>query len=167
MPIYGNTVGGVATPNSYEIIGEDGTTLLAVATPSGKEEILTAQPQDIRAGKIAAISDGIVEGTNTIAYRTTTGVRLIRPGEVFSIPLSQFNRYDYTKFQCIIVKKNTSATDSVEANKVVINEQVFPVSSTNKISDVTKNSETKSIDLNISNTTETSFYIKYFTYKQE
>lgn len=165
MEIYGNMVGssGGILGKTVEIISDDGTTLMGVVTD--QEQILDAKPSDVRIGKKVATDNGIIEGTNTITYRTTQGRQLIRSGENFSIPLSDYDKYDFTKLQCIIVTKNTSLSDSFAAEKVVIDDGVYQVSSSEKISNVTKNYDTKSIDLNLNNNTDETKYIRYFTYK--
>lgn len=166
--IYGNMVGGGGSGigNSVIIKGTDGTELVGVVT--GKETVLTATPNDIRKGKIAGTESGIVEGTKDIpAYRTTSGTRLVLAGSNFSIPLSLYDKYDYTKLQCVIVVQNTSVADSVVTEKVVIDDAVYAVNSTEKLADVTKDDNTKSINLNITNNTDKKYYIRYFTYREE
>lgn len=165
--IYGNMVGGGGVLGKSVIIkGTDGTELVGVVTD--KETVLTATPNDIRKGKIAGTENGIIEGEKEIpAYETTAGTQLIMAGKKFSIPLSLRNKYDYTKLQCVIVAQNTNTTDSVATEKVVINDVVYAVNSTEKLADVTKNAITKSIDLNITNDTDKKYYIRYFTYREE
>ena len=165
--IYGNTVGGGgALGKSVIIQGNDGTELVGVVV--GQETVMTATPNDIRKGKIAATEAGIVEGEKEIpAYETTTGTRLITAGSEFKIPLSLRDKYDYTKLQCIIVVQNTDTTDSVAAEKVVINDAVYVVNSVTKLADVTKDTTNKSINLNITNDTDKKYYIRYFTYREE
>ena len=93
---------------------------------------------------------------------------MIYPGESFSIPLSVYNLYDYTTFQCMISKVNmTDLENSVETNKIAFNDGVYMVNSTDKMADVTKNAEIKSIDLNITNDSDDYFYIHYFTCREE
>lgn len=165
MAIFGNMVGGASTPQTYEIIGEDGATLLAAATPSGNEVILTAGANDIRSGKIAATSDGIVTGSKDI-YITRHGYRAIASGNPFSIPLSNDNQYDYMYLQCIIAPYNTSPSDSIAVDMVVFEDKVYETGSTTSIATVTKNETSKSIDLNIGNANK-NYIIHYITYKLE
>ena len=164
--IYGNTVGSSTMPKSYILETEDGTQLVGVLV--GEETVMTATANDIRKGKIAATADGIIEGEKDIpAYRTTVGAQIVLPGNNFSIPLSGYDKYDYTKLQCMIVVKNTKPSDSVATEKVVLDDAVYPVQSIEKISDVTKNLTDKSIELNFVNDTEQTYYIRYYTYRQE
>lgn len=165
--IYGNTVGGVSGLGKSVVIKDSyGAEYIGVVVD--KETVMTATPNDIRKGKIAATEYGMVEGTQDIpAYRTTTGTRVVPAGSEFTIPLKLYNQYDYTKLQCIIVEKNTTSLDSFKSEKVVLENGVYNVNSLDKLADVTTNSETLSINLNISNDTDQTYYIKYFTYREE
>lgn len=167
--VYGNMVGssGSILGKTVEILSDDGVDLMGVVVD--QETVLTAKPSDVRIGKIAATESGIIEGTNTINYRTERGVRVIKPGESFSIYFTEddYDQYNYTQLQCMIAPFNTSISDSYAINKIVINDGVYMTESTNKISDVTKNSETKSIDLNITNDSDVNQFIYFFTYKEE
>ena len=49
---------------------------------------------------------------------------------------------------------------------VSMNDGLFSVETSKKISNITKNSETKSIDLNITNDSKDIYEIIYFTYKE-
>lgn len=166
MSIAGNAVGGLIIPKSFVLVDENNVELVGVTV--GEETVLTADPKtDIREGKIAATEDGVVTGSKVIpAYETTQKTQLILPGAAYSIPLSAYNRYNYTKFQGIIAKYNADPTKRMAANKIVIDDSVYSVNSSEVLSDVTKNAETKSIDLNIINDTEEIYMIYFFTYKQ-
>lgn len=167
MAIYGNMVGssGGILGKTVEIISDDGIDLMGVVVD--QEHILDAKPSDVRIGKKVVTDSGVIEGTNTITYRTTQAYIIIRPGESYSIPLDKYNQYDFDKLQCIIVAKNTKLSDSFAAEKIVIESGVYQVGSSEQISSVTKNNETKSIDLNLTNDTDETKYIRYFTYKNE
>ena len=165
--IYGNAIGasGGVIGQTVEIICDDGTELMGVVTE--KEELLDAKPSDVRVGKKVVSDSGIIEGTNTITYRTTQGCQMIKPGDSYSIPLSEYNKYDFNKLQCIIFSKNTNLSNSFVAEKIVVEYGVYQVGSSEQISTVTKNSDTKSIDLNLINDTNETKYIRFFTYKDE
>lgn len=165
--IVGNSVGGVSPFKTLILEDPSGLEITGVVTEN--EAILNAvASKDIREGKTAITSDGIVIGSKRIpAYETTSSYRLIRPGDNYSIPLSDYDKYNYTQFQCVIAERNTSAIDSVAVNKISIYNNVYEVNSTEPLSSITKNLETKSIDLNIVNNTDKYYYIHYFTYKEE
>lgn len=166
MAIYGNVIGGGGSTFKTLILeAPDGTQI--VGTVTDHEQVFNAKPSDVRIGKKVVTDNGIIEGTNTITYRTTQAYRIIRPGENYSVPLDKYNQYDFDKLQCIIVAKNTKLSDSFAAEKIVIEYGVYQVGSSEQISSVTKNNDTKSIDLNLTNDTNETKYIIYFTYKNE
>ena len=167
MSIMGNMVGGAAPLKTLIIEDENGTEMVGVVT--GSEVVFTANSaKDIREGTVAATEEGIITGSKRIpSYETTRSSRLIMPGSAFSIPLSDYNKYDYTQFQCIIAKRNTSLQDSVAVDKVGISDNIYFVNSTESLAQITKNADTKSIDLNITNNTEDIYYIHFFTFKEE
>ena len=165
MKIYGSMVGGTAPIKTVILMDSNGNEMTAVVT--GEEVVFTATADDIKIGKIAATDEGIVEGKNTNTYQTTASTCLILPGEDFSIPLNNRNTYDYTKFQCIIVVFSSDYSANVESFGITVDDSVFSVETSNKISDITKNHDTKSIDLNFTNTTDKVYSIRYFTYHEE
>lgn len=166
MAIMGNVVGGASTLGKTLILeGEDGTQIVGVITE--QESVFNAKPSDVRIGKKVVTDSGIIEGTNTITYRTEAGSRLVLPGEEFSIPLQNYNQYDYTKFQGIIVVSNSDYNDVAETMGIVINDTVFSTETFQKLSNITKNQDHKSVDLNITNDSENTYEFFYFTYHDE
>ena len=163
--IYGNVSGGFGMPKTIELTDENGYTVVGAVT--GSKVLLTAKPSDVKIGKIAATDEGITEGTDTKTYRTTHGTKCILPGESFTILLDEYDGYDYTKFQAMIAEFNTTLSDSTSIVKTSLNDAVYNVNSAAKVSDVTKNSSTKSIDLNITNNTDNIYVIHYNTYREE
>lgn len=163
--ICGGVSGGFGMPNIVEITDGSGNTFIGAVTDS--EVALDATRDDVKIGKFFAANDGIQEGINTITYRTETASRLILPGEDFSIPLSNYNQYDYTKFQCIIVVFNSDYSTNAESYGITIDDNVFSTTTSEKISSITKNSNTKSIDLNLTNTSDKTYSIRYFTYHED
>lgn len=147
------------------LVGND--VVYLVETGDGSTPEITATSNDIRAGLTAVTNDGLTLGTKNIpSYETNEGKRLITAGSAFNIPLSTNDCYDYTSLQCIICPMNTSATNSVSAEKVVIENAVYPVQSTTPESNVTKDSTNKVISLGITNNTSNTYVLRYFTYKE-
>ena len=165
MGIYGNAA-GFSLPKSYIFTDESGNEVVGVLV--GEEMLFTATDNDVREGKVYASESGVSTGTKNIpSYRTTQGRRAIAAGKAMSIPLSDYNKYDYTKFQCIITSFNTNLSDSTAAIKISINDNIYNVGSTDVISVISKNADEKSIDLNITNNTGSVVIIHYMTYKEE
>lgn len=166
--ISGNMVGSYSQiGKTFILTDENGVELTGVVVD--QETVFTAGDNDVREGMIYASNEGVSTGTKDIpAYRTTAGSYMIRPGANFSIPLSQHDKYDYTVFQCMLSLVNTSdANHSVETTMISFKNGVYAVNSTSKLADVSKNTNTKSIDLNIVNNSEQYYFIHYFTYREE
>lgn len=135
----------------------------------GEQKVeLTATENDIRKGSTAITKKGYLEGEKVIpAYNTSQGFVVIPANSECKIEsLSSQDRYAYTKLQAIITPFNTSLSNSVAVNKVVIDDYVYNVNSTEKVSNVTKDDENKSISFGIINEGNTPMIIRYFTYKE-
>lgn len=133
----------------------------------GNAPAITATTHDIRKGKTAVIDGGFVTGDKNIpAYETTEGKRTIPAGSAFEIPLEDNDMYDYTALQCIICPFNDSVDESVAAEKVVIDGKVYPAGSVTAAASVTKDAVKKVISLGVTNNTENSYILRYFTYKE-
>lgn len=164
--IYGNATGGFGMPKTFVLTDKNGNEFTGVVV--GERAVFTANAaQDIRKGKVAATDAGIVTGSATIPnYETYTGKKIIEAGSEFQITLTLNDMYDYTELQCIICPYKSSMDDSVSAEHVVIGDNVYGVNSSSAIATVTKNKTEKSIDFNLTNTTDIPYIIRYFTYKE-
>ena len=164
--IYGNIIGGSADAKVIQLEFEDGTTLEGVI--ADEAPVIDATPKDIMLGKTAVTNNGVTVGEREfLSYRTTRSSRLVMPGQAFAIPLSQYDKYDYTQLQCVIAKRNTTTANSVSVDRVVMYDKVYPVNSVEPLSAISKDADNKSINLNITNDTTDMYYIHYFTYKEE
>lgn len=165
--IYGNPVGGALNAKTYQLECNGGTAEI-MAVVVDEETIFDADVNDVRAGKVFATNNGVKVGTKNIpAYNTCEGYRIIAPNEEFKIVLSASDLYDYTKLQCIICPFNTSISDSVAADRVVIDGNLYEVNSSTVLSEVTKDATEKAIKLGITNYSSSSYIIRLFTYKEE
>lgn len=164
--INGNAVGGITGyGKTFILTDENGNEV--VGTVVDELTVFDAEPKDVKIGKTFVSDNGVQEGTDTRTYRTHHASYLVFPGESFSIPLEEYNRYDYTKFQAMIAEFNTTVLDSVSVVKILLDDFVYNVNSNNKLSNVTKNSQTKSVDFNIVNDTDRIYIVHYNTYKEE
>lgn len=162
-----NIIGGnPITPKSCVFYTPDGKEIPAILV--GEETIFTATHNDIREGKTAGTETGVTTGTKVIpAYHTRAGVQVIPAGSEFKITLlKDLNQYDYTGLQAIICDFNSSLSDSVSANKVVIDDNVYAVQSTTSLSVVVKNATDESVDFGITNDTGSPQILRFFTYKE-
>ena len=167
--IYGNTVGaGGGLPKSFLLETEDGVQLVGVTV--GEEVVFTADAtKDIREGKIAATEKGVVVGSKFIpSYNTISGYKIIPAGKALELQIidNGLDLYDYTALQCIICSFNTSLSNSVGSTNVVINDVLYAVNSTVKISLVTKDSTNKKIIFGVNNENNIPVIIRYFMCKE-
>lgn len=166
--ISGNMVGSYSQMGKTFIIQDEaGNEITGVIVD--QKTMFTAHDNDVRKGMIYASDCGVSTGTKDIpAYRTTAGTYTILPGEDFCIPLPEYDKYDYTVFQCMISLINfNDIENSVETSMISIKNGVYEVNSTTKLATISKNPETKMIHLNINNNSENYYCIYYFTYRQE
>ena len=165
--ISGNMVGSYSQMGkTFILVDEDGNEITGVVVD--QETVFTAGDNDVREGMVYASDRGVSTGTKNIpSYRTTQGKYIVFAGEEFAIELRQYNQYDYTRFQCIIAPYNTTLNNSVGADKVSIGDNVYLVNSTDVLSNITKDSSLKSINLNLAIDNEVDYVIHYFTYKEE
>lgn len=166
MAIYGNPVGGALNAKTFMLQVNGGETEIA-ATVVGEETVFDATENDVRKGKTFASSNGVKIGQKNIpAYETRMGYFIVEPNESCSIPLSDEDRYDYTKFQCIVVVHSSDYSSNVTTKYISMNDGLFSVETSSKVSNITKNSKTKSIDLNMTNNSSDVYEIIYITYKE-
>ena len=167
MAIYGNPVGGALNAKTFMLEVNGGKTEIA-ATVVGEQTVFDATENDVRKGMTFASSNGVKVGTKHIpAYETCEGYRLIKANEDFKIELVAFDLYNYTKLQCIICPYNTSIASSVSAEKVVLDDNVYPTNSTTVLANVTKDTVNKTINLGIPNDSSTQYVIRFFTYRED
>lgn len=167
MSIYGNMVGGVGSGIGKTLIFEDETGNQFTGVITENVQVFDATPADVKIGKKFVSDNGIAEGTDTKTYRTTHAWYLIFPGESFSIPLVDYNGYDYTQFQAMIAIFNTTMLDSVSVAKIVLYDYIYDTNSYDALSHISKNKDNKSVDFGITNETSDVYIVHYNTYKEE
>lgn len=147
---------------TYILVDKDGNEIPAVLVDEPVE--ITATANDIRAGSIAVTNDGITVGTKEIpSYHTTFGTKIVTNG---SRVILDINNYDYTKLQVILCSFNNSMSDSVAAEKVVIDNRLYSVRSTEVESEVVIDTTNGYIDFGMSNTSGSPYILRYSSYKE-
>jgi hypothetical protein len=165
--ISGNMVGSYSQMGkTFIITDESGAEITGVIV--GQEVLFDATDNDVREGKTYASDIGVSTGTKFIpSYVTSEGYVLITNGNQFVIKmLAEDDKYDFTKLQLIICPYNSSIEKSVAAEKIGINEGVYAVNSTELLATVTKDNETKTINLGLTNDSGKPYVLRYFTYKE-
>lgn len=150
--------------NVYLLVTEDGEEFVQL---NGQEEVdLTATANDIRLGTTAVTEKGVTTGEKDIPmYHTTSGTKLVKANQIFTLSLPYEDMYDYTEFQGMTAPYNESFSKSVAVDRVVIENTVYPSESTEPISTVVKDNENKSINLGFTNG-DKPYVIRYFIYKE-
>ena len=152
--IIGNVVGSSSTINVVQLVCEDGTVLEGIV--AAERPNIDATAKDIRRGKTAITQYGVTEGEADMAGLMSSSCD-VTSGEPLSIYLPDNNRYNYTTFQCVVVLQR----DNAVIKYFSINDAVYSVETATKVSDITKNADTKSIDFNIVNESEDIYTIIY------
>lgn len=162
MALYGNMIGGAAPLKTVILTDENGNEIMGVVT--GSEVIFTATDSQVADGFIYAGDGGVSTGTREfLAYRTERGFQVVKSGQDFIISLPEHDKYNYTQLQCLIAP----FSNQYAVEQTVIDNAVYSVLDGEKMSDVAPNATTKTIDLNINNSTENTYMIYYFVYKEE
>lgn len=168
MSISGNLVGSYSQIGKTFILqDENGNELVGVVTDNA--QVFDAIDTDVRTGKKYVSDLGMGVGINDIpAYHTFQGTRVISAGKPLTLPNldSKIDNYDYTKMQAIICGFNTNLVNSVSAEHVCIDDNVYLVQSVESLSEIVKNHETKIIDFGITNESTKMKIIRYFMYKE-
>lgn len=152
-------------PETYILVDEDGNEVPAVLV--AEQVDLSATANDIRQGTTAVTAEGVTTGEKEIpAYHTQQGRRLVKPGESLDIHMYS-DQCNYTGLNVIVCTYTGTVDDSVASEMVVINDKLYPVSSTEALSEVTVDADNQSIKLGIVNTGETPLLMRYMTYKEE
>lgn len=163
MSIIGNMVGGSAPLKTVILTDENGNEI-ATGVVTESEVVFTATDNDVREGMVYASDSGVSTGTKEIPiYHSTEGSKLVTNGSKFILPIQN---YEYTKLQAIICSYNTNITNSVSAEKVAINGNLYPVQSTEAESAITVDTENQRIDFGITNTSGKLCLIRYFIFKE-
>ena len=152
---------------TYILVDEEGNEAAAVLVDEEVE--LTATANDIRIDTTAVTNEGVTTGEKVIpAYHTVKGYKLITVGSEVTVPNidSSVDTYDYTQLQALICLYNTTVTDSVYTEKVAIDDSVYNVESVEPISTVTKNHDSKIVEMGITNDSETMWILRFFMYKE-
>ena len=148
---------------TYIIVDENGNEVPAVLTE--EEVVLTATAaHDIRIGTTAVTDEGVVTGEKEIpSYYISVGYKIITNGSKFVVSIPD---YEYTKLQAIFCPYNVSITKSVVAEKVAIENNVYPVRSAISEAVIVKDTSGSRIDFGITNTSGSAYVIRYFSYKE-
>ena len=148
---------------TYVLTTSDSTDRARVIKSNEQSITLTAKCDDIRNGYTAITDTGFTEGVKDIpAYHTQAGQKIIQAGSAIAFDLDD---YDFTKIQIVLIKYNTSITNSAEVYAATVENALYTAGTTTKIADVTKNDTTQTVNLGI--TAEEKTVLRYFIMREE
>lgn len=163
--ILGNATGGFGFPKTYIITDENGAEFTGVVVD--QLTVFTATDNDVREGLVYASDHGVSTGTKVIPiYHAREGSKIVMPGDALEIILTEYDIYDYTYLQCIVCQWNTSLPLSLIDIYKVIDSNIYQTGSDVALGSVTKNDQTKSVNLGISNTGNEPVAIRYCIYRE-
>lgn len=160
-----NEVKDILNATTFILVDKDGNEYPAVYVES--DTVVTATANDIRKGTTAITSEGLIVGEKEIPnYKAVEGCATVKPGRAMDIsPFSDM--YQYTTLQAIVCKYDTSLDNSVSAEKVVIKDKLYNVSSTIALATVSVDSASQSIKLGVINESEETRLIRYMIIKED
>lgn len=159
-------IGAIDTQaQTYILVDEDGNEIPAVLVDEPVN--ITATANDIRLGTTAVTNDGVTTGTKEIpSYHTTEGQKIIKAGRTLEIPMYS-DKCQYSKLQVIVCVYDTSLSNSVSAEMVVINDKLYKVGSSTVLSNVIVDIINQTINLGLTNDNDHSLLLRYMTIKEE
>ena len=138
----------------------------AYAQLYGEQKVtLTATENDIRVNKSAITEKGYTDGKKNIpSYQTEIGVKIIQPN--VAVVLQNDNKYDYTKILTTLSVYGTKISDSVQVDKVTVDNVLYVANSTMKLSDLSKDHANRQVNFGIING-EKKAVMRYSIIKEE
>lgn len=148
---------------SYVLSNADGSQKIYAQLSSREPIKLTARANDIRLNTSAITNEGYTEGTKDIpAYHTSYGYKLLPAGKEVKLTIHDA---DYKKLMVSIAPFNSSVNESVSVNYTSIDDSVYEAKTTTKVSNITKDLSTETINFGIT-VTEKSV-LRFFIVKEE
>lgn len=144
--ISGNMVGSYSQMGKTFILqDENGNEITGVIVD--QETIFTAGDNDVREGSVYASDGGVSTGTKKIpSYHTEFGNRVIMAGNEITIKTSEYN---YSNLLVTIMTYNTSMSQSTSSTYISINNGMYAVGSSEKVSDITIDEVNEQINLGL------------------
>lgn len=159
--ICGNKVGGGSSEKTYIITNQDESiSLIAVAVD--ELTVFDAKCNDVASGKKFVGDGGISIGTNDVPLcRDISGVHEVYPDVEVLLILDKNDMWDYSYLQGFI----TTKADPYNVVMLIMDDAVYR--NGQKVADVKKNKDNKSIEFNITNDSDEIYLLHYFICKEE
>lgn len=129
----------------------------------GQEKVqLTAGPNDIRKNTVAITEKGVTTGEKNIpAYFSRYGYSIIAAGSEAIIDKQE----DYKDILVTIAPFDTSVSNSVSINHVSVENSMYKVNSTTKLSDIVADTMNQQVKLGV--TVDVMSILRYFVVREE
>jgi hypothetical protein len=166
LSTYAGLIDDLENPeNIVYCVTTDGTDKTYTQLQGEQEVTLTATANDIRENTSAITNGGYTEGSKKIpSYQSRKGVSLIQANTAIVYKDSQ--RYDFTKFQATLALFNSSISESVQVDRVTVDEAVYTANSTEKLADISIDHANTQIDFGITNG-DTIAVMRFFIMREE
>lgn len=163
MGTYAGLIDGLENPDQVEYcVTVDGENK-AYAQLYGEQKVeLTATANDVRIGTSVISSEGYMEGEKEIpAYYSSYGKKSISAGGVAVIPYQA----GYKNLMVSIAPYNSSVSASTAIKYVSVENSMYAVDSTTKLSDISVDTENEQINLGI--TVDVMSILRYIVVREE
>lgn len=162
MSIIGNAAGCYSPiGKTFVIVDENGSEFTGVVTES--EVVFTATDNDVREGMVYASDEGVSEGTKTIpSYHTEYGRYIVLANNEVTIETSEYN---YNYLLVVIATYNTNMSQSTSTTYVSIDNCMYAVDGTEKISDIVIDEQNERINLGL--TVSEKSTVRYIVTREE
>lgn len=152
---------------SYVLSNSDETQQVFAQLSSETPVTLTATENDIRLNTSAITQQGYTEGQKDIpAYRCERGIILIQKNSAINLVKSHHNLYDYTKVQATFALFNQTINNSVQVDRVTVDDSVYTANTTTKLSDLSVDHDNTAINFGITNG-DTIAVMRYLIMREE
>ncbi len=163
MSIIGNMVGCYSPiGKTFTLVDESGNEItMGVVTDS--EVVFTATDNDVREGMVYASDTGVSVGNKTIpSYHTEYGSNIVLANNAVII---ETHEYNYSNLLVTIMTYNISASKSTFVTYVSINNGMYAVGNSEKISDIVIDEVNEQINLGL--TVPEKSIVKYLVTREE
>ena len=152
---------------SYVLQNAEGTDQKYAQLASEDPISLTATENDIRVNTSAITEKGYTEGSKDIpAYHSARGIKAISADSAINLVAEENALFSYTKFQASLALYSNSLSESVQVDKVTVDDSLYKANTTTKLSDLSVDYENKAVDFGITNG-DTIAVMRYFIMREE
>lgn len=160
--ISGNMIGSYSQiGKTFTLVDEDGNELTGIVVD--RMTIFDATDNDVREGMVYASGSGVSTGTKIIpVYYAGYGCKIISANSAVTISTPE---YDYDDILIVISRYNTTTANSVVSTFTSIDNSMYAVGNSVKVSDIVVDMNNKKINLGIVSSEKS--VVRYFVIREE